>query len=225
MAILLIMKNLIVSLLILFLLSCEVKNPLGNDTPSPSKSGKQLSELIEEVQELRGKPYPFDSLAPEKDARLSAVSAESEETWYKYIQQKKKELDDLNQAELSESEMIDFGIINYLLEDDLARYEHERFLIPLNAEGGFHTSFGFIPSGTYLNSQEDVDNYLIKLNGFSDYVDQHISLMKEGLAKAKTMSSEILEGFETTIEAYIATDPKESVFYRPFDLMDPVIET
>lgn len=126
-----------------------------------------------------------------------------------------EELDDLEYAELSESQKISADLLKYRLKNTVKSYEFKAYLNPLLSDSGFHLSLNYQIRD--LNNYAQVKAYLNKLNAIPNYVDQHFELLREGLDQGITQPLVIFEGYENTYDSQIVDDYKESYFYQPFE--------
>lgn len=122
----------------------------------------------------------------------------------------------LNRSAMSRNGQINYDIFTQLLQDRVKEYEFESFLIPITNREGFHLDFVEAPNKFPLNSVEDYENYLARLNAFRRYMGDNIGLMREGLQKGITLPSEVLTGLLDGVNPHIVTDPTASLLYAPF---------
>jgi uncharacterized protein (DUF885 family) len=127
-----------------------------------------------------------------------------------------KKLKALNRSSFSRGEQISYELLKNDLQDSISEYEFQTYLIPLNADSGFHSEFARLPRQIPLGTVRDYENYIARLNAFPEYVRQNITLMREGLKTGMSLPAITLEGIEVTISSNIVEDPAKSVFYAPF---------
>lgn len=202
------MHRLIVSVL----LFCA---PLVTATPL---ADQRFSKLAEEVWQFAMKASPLSvgyyGLNPVPN-KMPDLSKSNLEAMYQQRLQYVAELDKIQLADLSEQNQINHAILKHRLENEIDKYRFKAYQIPLTAEGGFHTTLGFIPRFTTLNSKQDVTHYLARLSAFPEYFKTQISHMKEGLATGNSQPQVVLKGFETSIDGFIVDKPEKSMFYGP----------
>ena len=117
---------------------------------------------------------------------------------------------------LTSSDRISYEMFARQLEDALSEHEFRSYLIPFNADSGFHISLAQLPTRMPFATPKDYENYLARLRAFPEYMRQHIELMSEGLEAGMSVPRVTLEGYEATIDAHVVESPEESVFYAPF---------
>ncbi len=196
---------------VLFLVACTSTSPTENEKESP-----QLHRLFEEAWSH------YDSSAIENPTRF--ISKEFKEEQRTYYKQVLEELAKYELNSLSREDQINLRIFKFLMEDKISQIENESYLIPINAEGGFHTSFAFAPSRGNYKSEDDYEQYIAKLDSFKTVVALQIAMMEEGIEKDKTLSSVVMPTYTKTIEPYISDNLEESPFYKPFKSFPETID-
>ncbi|ARA93531.1 hypothetical protein AWN76_010425 [Rhodothermaceae bacterium RA] len=148
--------------------------------------------------------------------RLPSMTPEALARREAYWQDVLARLDALDVDALSRTGRINYAIFRDQVEDALAQYRFGAYRIPLNADSGFHTAFARLPAQVPLATVADYDAYLARLRAFLAYVDQHIALMREGLATGMTLPRVVLDGIDVTWTTHLVDDVEESVFWAPF---------
>jgi uncharacterized protein (DUF885 family) len=151
------------------------------------------------------------------DDRLASVSRAAIERRAAQTRTYQQRLATIDRAQLSPTDRVSYDMFAAALRDDLADYEFKAWLMPLNAEGSFHSGFARLPVEMPLASARDYENYLARLRAFPRYADEHVALLKEGLATGYTMPAVVLDGFDQTIRVHVVDAPEKSVFWRPFE--------
>lgn len=168
--------------------------------------------------------YPLDILATKDDPRLPDMRPEAivhrQMFWENVLQQ----LSRYDTDTLSGQDRINYEVFRYIVEDNAAGYRLGGYLMPFNAEGGFHTDFGFIPGWHPFRTQSDYDRYVVKLNSFPEFVEQHIALLRRGIAEGFTMPAAIMRDFDQTAMAFVHDEAESSVFYGPFERIPASVE-
>ncbi len=188
-----------------------------------SDAASKLHDLFDREWEYRLREDPllatgigrhdFDHLLPQvevEDLRRQV------ETWRGFLE----ELGRIDRERLSEADRINADIFRSQLESFTRDFEAGAHQIPLTVDDGFHIGFARLPAMMRFEGVADYENYLARLAAFPEYVAQHVALMRSGLERGMTLPKIVLEGYEVTIESHVVEDPKESVFYRPFEDFD-----
>ncbi len=198
----------------LILASCMQQiEPASNDTLD------QLNTLIEEEWDFRLKENPLLATAVGRhdyNELLPAVTEDDQARRYAYYVSLKEKLNALERQALSGQDLINLELLLYVVEDNIANYEYQAYLVPILADAGFHFSFARLPFNVPLQTEEDYSNYIQRLQGAPSYFRQHITLMRRGIDLGITMPRIVLAGYEGTIDGHIVEDATESTFYQPF---------
>ena len=197
---------------------CTAALLLSTSVLASPQDDKNFSELAEQVWQFSLNASPLSAgyfgMDP-RPADMPDLSKENLDKLYKTRQAQLSQLNDLVPERLSEQNQINLAILQHRLQNQIDEYEFKSYQIPLTAEGGFHTSLGFIPRFTNLKSKQDVNNYISRLSQFPAYFDAQISHMKEGLKAGNSQPKVVLAGFETSIDGFIVDAPEDSLFYGP----------
>lgn len=169
-------------------------------------NSERLQNLINSYQDHKGydeNTYPLGLFTKEH------YKAEAD-----YAQSKLDELVKIDPSALSETESISLELLKFILQDKIDYNTFECYLNPLLSDAGFHTNltYNVKPLGNY----EQVKTYLNQLNAIPEFVNQHITNLREGLDKGISQSRIIFNGYETSYNDHIVDDYKESFYYSPF---------
>ena len=126
-------------------------------------------------------------------------------------------LEKMDRASLDRQSQISFDLFKADVKDSLSELGFRSYLIPLNADTGFHTEYASLPRLVPLATPKDYENYIARMHAFPNYVQQNIDLMREGLRTGMTLPAVVLDGFEVSVSSHIVDDPAKSIFYRPFE--------
>uniref|UniRef100_UPI0040486F79 DUF885 domain-containing protein n=5 Tax=Roseivirga sp. TaxID=1964215 RepID=UPI0040486F79 len=122
----------------------------------------------------------------------------------------------LDKSTLFFSDEISIELMTYRLQEDIDEYKYKAYLNPILVDAGFHINFVGQPNRFRFNKVEDYERYIRNLNAFPDYAQQHIDLMRKGLAIGIAQPKAILDGYEVTYETHIVDNIEESSFFAPF---------
>lgn len=180
---------------------------------------KELQTLFDDEWEfrLRDNPTFATSLGDRRyNDRLEDVSLRAFEDRLEHERRFLDRLLAIDRETLSAVDRVNFDVFRRLKEDRIREYEFRTYLMPITNRSGFHVSFPELRERVPLKTVEDYENYTKRLAGFSQYVDDHIALMREGMRTGLVLPRIVLEGVAGTIEPHIVDDPRESLLYRPF---------
>jgi uncharacterized protein (DUF885 family) len=193
------MKKLMTLFVLFLVLSCQQK------TDSLSQILADI-DAFEPLTTEEREQYPLGRYTEEDFSRRSVFSDSM-------IQRLKA----LNTTGLSFSDEISIELMTYRLQEDIDEFKYKAYLNPILVDAGFHISFVSQPNRFRFNNVEDYDRYMKNLNAFPDYAQQHIDLMRKGLAIGIAQPKAILDGYEVTYETHLVENTEESSFYSPFN--------
>jgi len=179
-----------------------------------------LAEILKKDWDTRIKESPLFATSVgvhDYNHLLSSVTFEDQQRRNAYNQALLEEINAIDSANLEKSEWVSYQLFKYQLENRLADFKFKGYLVPIQADGGFHTGFARLPYKVPLKTENDYDNYIKRLLAYPEYVNQHIELMRQGIEEGITLPKVVLNGYEGTISSHVVDDPAQSVFYRPFE--------
>jgi uncharacterized protein (DUF885 family) len=178
-----------------------------------------LHSLFDEAWEFTMQEFPTFATAVGDhrfDDRLASATIEDEARRAAYWGDVLARLETIDRSELGADDRINYDMFDRDLRDQLASFEFQEYLIPITNDSGFHSGYPFLADLAPLRTTEDFENYIARLSAIPHAIDQHIALMREGLATGHVQPRVILEDYETTIAPHVVDDPSESVFWTPF---------
>lgn len=203
-----------------FLFVVLVLSVFGARPVRAQSASEQLQALLDRAWQWRLRENPIAATYVGDDRyndRLPSESDADEARRATHRRELLRQLEAIDREPLTEEERISYDMFRRELEDALASYRFKEYLMPITAEGGFHTSFAMLPRATPFRNTGDYENYVARLKAFPHYVEQEIALMREGMAAGMVQPKVVLEGFEGTISGHIVEDPEQSVFWAPFE--------
>jgi uncharacterized protein (DUF885 family) len=117
---------------------------------------------------------------------------------------------------LAREDRISYDILDRQLQDQITELEYRGYYMPITNRTGFHISFAQLGERVPLRTVQDYENYIARLGGFRDYAEQHIELMREGMAEGFALPAVVLEGYEQVISPHVVEDPEASRLFGPF---------
>lgn len=115
-------------------------------------------------------------------------------------------LSKVNKAELNEEDQINVEMFKLILESALFDLEYGTHLMPLNSEGGFIISMMYNVRGKKLNSDEDIQNYIKKINSTNLYLDAQIANLRKGLKSEIIRPKIVVENCIQILEDLLSSD-------------------
>lgn len=189
--------------------------------PAPAEAQPdRLHALFDETWAFRLREDPLRATSVGEhayDDRLPRVSVEDWRRRAEYYRDVLVQLDVIDRDTLDASDRINYDMFRRQLADDLQELEFKGYLLPINADSGFHMDLSRLPSRVPLGSVADYENYIERLKRVRRYIGEHIELMREGLRIGLTLPRVVLLGYDVTIETHVVDDMEASVFFAPFE--------
>ena len=179
---------------------------LGLWTCSFDNSTSQLQIILERIESHKSydeSQYPLGYFTEDRfrsDAEFALTQIDA--------------LHQLNLDELSESDRISVALQLFVLQEQVAYFEFKAYLNPLLSDAGFHNDLAY--EVRTLDTKQQVEEYVKKLKALPMFVDQHLELLKKGIAQGITQPRVIFEGYESTYNDQITQNPIDNFFYKPF---------
>ncbi len=184
--------------------------PFAQDGPMPEQP--TIKAVLLRMQAFRESERKRDSTLRHP---LGSFTPADFRRQYQFYDSCDKALAKLDCSQCSFTDKINLDLLRYSMEDDLAEYRYSWYLVPFLSDNGFHTNLAFRANGNF-RSRKEFQDYLDMLADIPRYVDEHIALMREGIRLGITQPKDMFKGYEQTWEQHIVTDPRKSVFWKPF---------
>jgi len=125
------------------------------------------------------------------------------------------ELDSIDREALSPEEQVNFALFDQAYQSRLAEVEHPTHLMPISQRGGIQT---LDETGNRLRLQtvQDFNDWLARLDQVDDLMDQTIALMDEGVATGFVPPKITMSRVPAQIARQVVETAEESLFYQPF---------
>lgn len=216
------MRKTIIALAVLSLTSCasqtnapNQRTTTNNSAVAASSQTQQFKQLADTIWEALSAPHK--TALPDMSPNALKQRFERHQTWL-------KQLDAIDVAQLDKQDRINHAMIHYALKNRVDEYRFNAHLMPLTAEGSFHSSLAFMPGYTRFNSEQDYRDYLAKLGTIERYMAQQTDWLRQAIEQGYTQPKAAMAGFEESILAYIVQDPTASVYYDPFQQQPTFID-
>lgn len=193
---------------------------------SSLSASTQLENVIQKEAGFRKSSSPFNnSKLAGNNAKLPNLSVQALQQKHQSLTTIYQQLQAISVDELNNDEQINYAVLNYSLKNELDNYINKEHYMPLTAESGFHVWISSINSMVKMNSEQDFNDYLARLNALPKYFDQQMAWMDKGIATGITQPKVVLLGFEQSIKAFIKDDVTQSSYYAPFKNMPAYISS
>ena len=196
-------------LIIIFTLNACTDNPSA-----------QLNKLLQDDWEFTLKENPlFATYYGDQrfNDRLTDASLSGEKRREEQNKKFLERLSRINRDVLSESDQLNYDLYRKELENSLTESAFKTYLMPITNRSGFHVYFPQLPDRIPLKTVKDFENYISRLHAFSTYANQHIELMKNGIAEGYVLPKIVLKNIETALDPHIVDNAENSLLFKPFE--------
>ncbi len=124
----------------------------------------------------------------------------------------------IDQSALSGQDLLSYEIFVRQRENALEGFNFPGHLIPVNQFFSVPNFFAMMGSGSSLQpfkTVADYDNWLGRINGFVEWVNQAKTNMRLGMERKVVQPRVLMERTLPQLEAQIVSDPEQSIFYTP----------
>ncbi len=126
-----------------------------------------------------------------------------------------KELGQIDRSKLSPADQLNYDLFKKDYETGIEEYQYRWYLVPLNQRGGIQTQ-NELADSLRFETVKDYEDWIARLNAFPAYMDQTITLMREGAKARIVLPKVIMQRVSAQIEKQLVGKPEESLFYKPF---------
>ncbi|USD28368.1 DUF885 domain-containing protein [Pseudoalteromonas sp. SCSIO 43201] len=175
-----------------------------------------FTQLAGDVMKFRSDNNAYGRGDVNAEFLLPNLSAQQLSTQYQQRLDFLAQLDDIDKTQLSEENQINITILRNQIQNSVDEYHFNSHYMPLTSEYGFHSGLSFMISNHNVKKRSGYELYLARLQQVPRYFQQNIHWMKQGMAIGLTQPKAVLEGYESSIEAYIVDEVTKSEFYAPF---------
>lgn len=126
-----------------------------------------------------------------------------------------KELTGVPRDQLSPADRTNYDIFKYQYEATVEGYQYRYHLIRTSTLDGVQNTEQVIDSLRF-QTVKDYDDWLARLDAFPAYVDQNISLMREGMKANVLLPKIIVQRVRAQVAELAAQTAEQSGYYRPF---------
>jgi uncharacterized protein (DUF885 family) len=187
-----------------------------------SAEAQRLRDITEDYYEhyLELNPLTATSQGDHRfDARLGDyVSPSWMADWLAIEQDALAAVKTVDPARLEGEDLLTYESFRYGREITIEGFRYPTELLPVHQFSGLHTYFAVLGSGGGAHpfrTTQDYDNFLGRMGGFVEWVDQSINNLRSGVAKGALLPRVVVERMIPQLEALAVKDPKQSVFWQP----------
>jgi uncharacterized protein (DUF885 family) len=124
-------------------------------------------------------------------------------------------LKQINRGELSDKDKLNYDLFQKDIETEAERFATRLYLLPINQRGGIQTA-DELADFLQFQTVKDYEDWIARLNAFPAYMEQTLSLMREGKRSGILWSRQVLNRVPAQIDKQIVADAEQSAFYSPF---------
>lgn len=178
-----------------------------------------LNEIIQVDWErrMRSNPERASSMGDRRyDDQWTDYSLEAIEKRYREIESYLQMLNRIDIGVLSDEERLNHDLLKLELETELEGEQYRLYLMPLNQRRG-PQSLDDMAGYLRLETEQDFENWLARLDKLPVLVDQHIELLREGMRSGVMLPKIVLSRVPAQIEKQVVSSPEESPFFAAFN--------
>ena len=132
-------------------------------------------------------------------------------------------LSQFDSADLSDADQINRDVLIWALNTTLRMIDQPDHLMPVNQMFSMHLEFATQGSGSGAHpfeSEQDFENFMSRMNGFSRWVDVAIQNMDVGIAQGVVLPRINVIRVIPQLQAIADADANESIFAQPLESLD-----
>jgi len=219
-------------LAVLALAACDRSTSPDSPGTSPAATRAAAKAASEEAQRLRDitenyyeqylelNPLTATSQGDHRfDARLGDyVSPSWMADWLAIEQDALAAVRTVDSAKLDGQDLLTYESFRYGREITVEGFRYPSELLPVHQFSGLHTYFAVLGSGKGahpFHTTQDYDNFLGRMDGFVEWVDQSINNLRSGQAKGVVLPRVVVERMIPQLASLAVKDPTKSVFWQP----------
>ena len=188
---------------------------------------EQLDTLITDYWEFYLREHPTVATRTGRNDYNDRLPAVSEADNARRLSQERRFLEQLVSIEhqsLSADDRINAELLRWVLEDSILAYELDLSRIPFNTFSGFFMTALTAGNGVRMETVDDYEDYLTRLQDIPRYFAENIDNMRRGSEDGFVLPQVVIDGVLPTIAAQVKDDPTTSSFYAPFESMNASLD-
>ena len=161
--------------------------------------------------------FRTDGDAWRMNGKLSEHTAEARLRRQKFNKLMLERIKDIDEDGLDARDHISYQVFRYERETERDSYQQFGHLFPFMSMVGYHTYFAEAPSSMSFLGADDYDKYLVSLEDFPRYNDEHIALLREAIDTGYTHYCGSIKDYAKTMRVHVVDDPQKSLLFVPFE--------
>ncbi len=183
-------------------------------------AAKQLKDLIDREwdYDLQQSPTRASRLGDRRwNDRWTDMSLDAIEARHKHDLAVLAELKKIDRSKLSNDDQLNYDLFQKDYEDSIESHDFHWYLVPLNQRGGIQTE-NELADSLRFETVKDYEDWIARLNSFPQYMDQTVTLMRQGIRERLVLPKVIMQRVPAQIDKQIVSDndADKSLFYKPF---------
>jgi uncharacterized protein (DUF885 family) len=125
---------------------------------------------------------------------------------------------ELDASQLDDAARLSYDVFKYQRQLAIDGFAFRDELLPINQFYSTPAEFGRLGSGASIQpftNTKEYDDFLKRVDGFVQWVDQAVANMREGVNSGIVQPRVVVEKTLPQLESFIVADPKTSLFYKP----------
>ncbi len=111
---------------------------------------------------------------------------------------------------------ITWHLLSLKLQNEIDEINFRRYLVPLNAEGGFYNSFRYARNSSGIQTLEHFKDYLTYLDNFTEWMESRQELMEEGIRQGIVAPRPVIRNTQLLLKSWMPEEAADSPYYIPF---------
>jgi uncharacterized protein (DUF885 family) len=185
-----------------------------------------IAPLFQSYYEDRMKLFPTEATmngdTRYNDLLPNNISASYREEEKRFFQNYLDSLLSYDRALLSYNDQVSYDVLKWDLNMSLEGLKYPEQLQPVNQFWSLTLTMAQLGSGDGIQpfkTPKDYDNFLSRVNGFSEWSDTAIANMKRGIAQGIVLPKILAQRVVPQLDAMITEDATKSIFYQPITKM------
>ena len=152
--------------------------------------------------------------------RWPDVSLHSLQDQFEHSREELQELHAIDRSQIGAADQLNYDVFEYNTKDFVESEPYKWYLVRTNTFSGIQTIEGVVDSLRF-ETVKDYEDWIGRLHHFPAYMDQNISLMREGIKEHVVLPRVIGEKVLMQFNAMDWQDPTKHGFYKPFKQFPP----
>lgn len=185
--------------------------------PRPSAEAKKLHALMEADWQWRLEQFPTRATEigdARFDDRLPDLSLEAIDRRKRYHRERLAKIQRIERSRLSAEDALNYDLFRREAAEDVESDAFPEEYLLLSARDGVHQLLSELAQQIPRRSVKDLENFLARMRAYPAHVDQHIALLRRGVAAGVTAPRVVLESVPELVAGHAVSDPTDSAIYK-----------